>query len=44
MKKLLFLKIFILVFSGLQGQQQSPEYIIFKKDTILFFLIPSEIY
>jgi hypothetical protein len=32
MKKLLFLKIFILVFSGLKGQQQSPEYIIFKKD------------
>ena len=40
MKKLLFLKIFILVFSGLKGQQQSPEYIIFKKDTIPFFSYP----
>jgi len=40
MKKLLFLKIFLLGFSGLVGQQQTPEYLIFKKDTIPFFSYP----
>ena len=39
-EKIIFFIVFLLGFSGLVGQQQTPEYLIFKKDTIPFFSYP----